>query len=136
MKRPKEKTIDDLIFAFIVSKYINSNAIVLANNLSTVGIGVGQTNRLDSAVQAIERMKNNFKKINPVMASDGFFPFPDIVKLCSRNNISAIIQPGGSKNDDAVIKAANKNKSVIGKKRRLFIFNSFIKCSIILFGHI
>ena len=54
-------------------------------------------------------MKSNFKKSNPVLASDGFFPFPDIVKLCSKNNISGIIQPGGSKNDESVIEESNKN---------------------------
>ena len=82
-----------MIFGFIVSKFVNSNAIVLANNLSTLGIGVGQTNRLYSAKQAIKSMKNNFKNSKAIMASDGFFPFPDIVKICSKNNIIAIIQP-------------------------------------------
>ena len=101
---------DDMIFGFIVAKFLNSNAIVLAKNLSTVGIGVGQMNRLESAKQAIKQMKSNFKKCIPVMASDGFFPFPDIVKLCSKNNVKGIIQPGGSKNDQEVIDTANKNK--------------------------
>ena len=54
-KKPNDKLVEDMIFAFTVSKYLNSNAIVLANNLSTVGIGVGQTNRLDAAKQAINR---------------------------------------------------------------------------------
>ena len=49
-------------------------------------------------------------RYNPVLASDGFFPFSDIVKLCSKNNIKGIIQPGGSKNDKEVIDVANKNK--------------------------
>ena len=80
--KPKPKMIEDMLFAFTVSKYLNSNAIVLANNLSTVGIGVGQTSRLDSAMQALKKMNLNFKKTASVMASDGFFPFPDIVKLC------------------------------------------------------
>ena len=67
-------------------------------------------NRLESAKQAIKQMKSNFKECSPIMASDGFFPFPDIVKLCSKNNIKGIIQPGGSKNDQEVIKVANENK--------------------------
>ena len=94
---------------FIVSKFLNSNAIVLAENQATIGIGVGQTNRLDAARQAIRRMRSNFKGSKPVMASDGFFPFSDIIKLCSKNKINGIIQPGGSKNDKDVIKAANKH---------------------------
>ena len=83
---------------------------VLAKKLSTVGIGVGQTNRIDSAKQAIQRMKNNFGHVGAVMASDGFFPFPDIVKICSKNNIKNIIQPGGSLNDNLVIEEAKKQK--------------------------
>ena len=92
-----------MIFSFIIAKYLNSNAIVLAQNQATVGIGVGQMNRLEAAKQAIKQMKSK-KKYNPVLASDGFFPFSDIVKLCSRNNIKGIIQPGGSKNDKEVIR--------------------------------
>ncbi len=109
-KKPKKDEINDLIFAFTVSKFVNSNAIVLAKKLSTVGIGVGQTNRIDSAKQAIQRMKNNFGQVGAVMASDGFFPFPDIVKICSKNNIKNIIQPGGSLNDNLVIEEAKKQK--------------------------
>ena len=108
--KPTASEKDDMIFSFIVAKYLNSNAIVLAQNLTTVGIGAGQMNRLESAKQAIKQMKSNFKKCIPVMASDGFFPFPDIVKLCSKNNIKGIVQPGGSKNDREVIKVANENK--------------------------
>ena len=107
---PSDKEKKDMIFSFIISKYLNSNAIVLAQNQATVGIGVGQMNRLEAAKQAIKQMKSNFKKYNPVLASDGFFPFSDIVKLCSRNNIKGIIQPGGSKNDKEVIDVANENK--------------------------
>ena len=98
-----------MIFGFIVAKYINSNAIVLTKNLTTLGIGIGQTNRLASAKQAIEHMKKKFPKTKAILASDGFFPFPDIVKLCSKNNILAIIQPGGSRNDELIIKEAEKN---------------------------
>jgi phosphoribosylaminoimidazolecarboxamide formyltransferase/IMP cyclohydrolase len=108
-KKVNKQVLDDLIFGFIVSKFVNSNAIVLANNLSTLGIGVGQTNRLDSARQAIKSMKNNFKNSKAVMASDGFFPFPDIVKICSKNNIIAIIQPGGALKDDLIVEIADKH---------------------------
>ncbi len=108
-KKVNDKHLEDMIFGFIVAKYINSNAIVLTKNLATVGIGIGQTNRLASAKQAIEQMKKNFPKIQALLASDGFFPFPDIVKLCAQNNISGIIQPGGSINDKLVIEEAEKN---------------------------
>ena len=60
-------------------------------------------------VKRKEQMKKNFSKTDAILASDGFFPFPDIVKLCSKNNISGIIQPGGSLNDELVIKEAEKN---------------------------
>ena len=76
-----------MIFGFIVAKYVNSNAIVLSKNLTTTGIGVGQTNRLASAKQAISQMKKNFKNTKAILASDGFFPFPDIVKLCAKNKV-------------------------------------------------
>lgn len=109
-KNPSKNDIDDMIFAFTVAKHVNSNAIVLASNLSTLGIGVGQTSRIDSTIQAISKMKKNFKNSNPVLASDGFFPFPDIIKLCSANNIKGIIQPGGSLNDKIVIESANENQ--------------------------
>ena len=108
-KKVSDKHLEDMIFGFTVAKYINSNAIVLCKNLSTLGIGIGQTNRLASAKQAIEQMKKNFSKTRAILSSDGFFPFPDIVKLCSKNNISGIIQPGGSINDELVIEEAEKN---------------------------
>jgi len=109
-KIPSKKLLNDMIFAYTVSKYLNSNAIVVAQNLSTVGIGSGQTSRLDSAELAIKRMRKIGKTKNVVMASDGFFPFPDIVKLCAKNMIYWIIQPGGSKNDSSVIEMSNKKK--------------------------
>ena len=71
-KKISKKQLEDMVFGFIVAKYINSNAIVLSNNLATVGIGVGQTNRLASANQAIAQMKKNFKNTKAILASDGF----------------------------------------------------------------
>ena len=99
-----------MTFAFTVSKFVNSNAIVIVKNLSTIGIGIGQTNRIDSARQAIKKAIKNFPRSTSVLASDGFFPFPDIVKICSKNNIKGIIQPGGSINDDKVIEEAKRHK--------------------------
>ena len=108
--KPSQRVIDDMTFAFTVSKFVNSNAIVIVKNLSTIGIGGGQTNRIDSTRQAIKKAVKNFPKSRAVLASDGFFPFPDIVKICSKNNIEGIIQPGGSINDDKVIEEARKHR--------------------------
>ena len=94
---------------------MNSNAIVLVKNKKTISLSSGQTSRVEAARIAINKFQMNDVKIikklgNIVLASDGFFPFPDIIELCSQNKISAIIQPGGSINDDKVIELANKNE--------------------------
>ena len=83
-KKVNNKHLEDMIFGFIVAKYVNSNAIVLVKNLSTLGIGIGQTNRLASAKIAMEQMKKNFPKAKAILASDGFFPFPDIVNYVQK----------------------------------------------------
>ena len=104
------RQIRDMLFGFTICKYINSNAIVLVERGKVLGIGVGQTNRLDSTIQAIKRgLKKSINKKSITLASDGFFPFPDIIQLCKKHSISSIIQPGGSIKDDAIIKEANKN---------------------------
>ena len=109
-RKPTQNEINDVVFANNVCKYVNSNAIVIVKNFTTLGIGGGQTNRIDSASHAIERMKKNKNlKKNLILASDGFFPFPDIIELCKSNSISTIIQPGGSKNDQQVIDSCNRN---------------------------
>ena len=96
-------------FAFKVCKYTKSNAIVLVNNKSTVGIGSGQPSRLDSCKiasgKALEFSPE--KIINSVAASDAFFPFPDGIEQLIEVGVKAIIQPGGSINDKKVIEAAN-----------------------------
>ena len=112
-KKVNNLTIKELLFAFTVTKYVNSNAIVISKNHTTLGIGCGQTNRLDASLQAMCRSNSNLKKLsdkqNIVLASDGFFPFPDIVKACKKNKISSIIQPGGSKKDLEIIKESEKS---------------------------
>ena len=99
-----------MIFAFNICKFVKSNAIVLANSKSTIGIGAGQPSRLDScniaSNKALQFMPE--KIINSVAASDAFFPFPDGVKELIRVGVKAIIQPGGSINDKKIIKAANE----------------------------
>lgn len=98
----------DLVFAFTVCKHVKSNAIVVAKDEATLGIGAGQTNRVGSAKIALAQAGE--KARGAVLASDGFFPFPDTVELAAQYGISAIIQPGGSVRDDAVFAGARKHK--------------------------
>src|SRR3954471_14488875 len=108
-RKPSEQEWGELLFAWKVCKHVRSNAIVMAANLGTVGIGAGQMSRVDSVRIAIE--KANAAELgldNAVMASDAFFPFPDGPQLAFDAGIRAVIQPGGSKNDQATIDACNK----------------------------
>ena len=97
-------------FAFNICKFVKSNAIVLVNNKSTIGIGSGQPSRLDSCKIASNKALNFLpeKIINSVAAADAFFPFPDGIEELIRVGVKAIIQPGGSLNDAKVIETANK----------------------------
>ena len=114
-KKPSSEQLNNLIFAFNVCRYVKSNAIVIANNQSTLGIGSGQPNRLDSCKIAIEKMNkfrpNNFE--NSVAASDAFFPFVDGIEKLVQAGISAIIQPYGSIRDKEIIKFANQTNTVL-----------------------
>ncbi len=105
---PKKSEIQDLLFAFKVCRYVKSNAIVIAKSGATLGLGMGQTSRVDSCETAFRRAGKRAK--GAVLASDGFFPKPDSIALAKRYGISAIIQPGGSVQDEAVIQAANHAK--------------------------
>ena len=102
----------DALFAFNISKYVKSNAIVLCNSFSTIGIGAGQPSRLDSCKIAINKAKQfQSKKIkNSVAASDAFFPFTDGIKVLIKAGVKTIIQPGGSIRDQEVINEANRAK--------------------------
>ncbi len=92
---------DDLIFANLVCKHLKSNAIALVKNKQLVGKGCGQTSRIDSLRQSVEKAKQfNFDLKGAVMASDAFFPFNDCVKLGHEAGIAAFIQPGGSIRDN------------------------------------
>lgn len=98
--------------AWLVCKHVKSNAIVLAKDDMTIGIGAGQMNRIDAARHAIAHAAK-VKGIGDgaqgsVMASDAFFPFPDVVEAAGAAGISVIVQPGGSIRDDASIEAANR----------------------------
>jgi phosphoribosylaminoimidazolecarboxamide formyltransferase/IMP cyclohydrolase len=92
---------EDLIFANLVCKHLKSNAIALVKNKQLIGKGCGQTSRIDSLRQAIEKARQfDFDLINAVMASDAFFPFNDCVKMGDEAGITAFIQPGGSIRDN------------------------------------
>ncbi len=108
--KPTDKELDDLIFAFKICKFVKSNAIVIAKNNKTLGIGAGQTNRLASSKIACENANQFFANEikGSVAASDAFFPFADGLSELIKIGIKAVIQPGGSIKDDEVIAAADK----------------------------
>ena len=110
--KPNNKELAEIEFAFNVCKYIKSNAIVLSNNFSTIGVGAGQPSRLDSCRIAIQKAKQfqTSKIKNSVAASDAFFPFADGVNTLIKAGVKTIIQPGGSIRDREVINAADKAK--------------------------
>ncbi len=103
---PTEEEWKDLTFAWRVVKHVKSNAIVLAREGQTVGIGAGQMSRVDSVKIAI--MKARIPTRDSVLASDAFFPFPDGVEEGARAGVRAVIQPGGSIRDKEVIRAADR----------------------------
>ncbi|MEG1394772.1 MAG: bifunctional phosphoribosylaminoimidazolecarboxamide formyltransferase/IMP cyclohydrolase, partial [Clostridia bacterium] len=104
--QPTEQQIEDMIFAMKVVKHTKSNAIVVAKNKVILGIGCGQVNRIRATKQAIEHSLVDTK--GAVLASDAFFPFEDCVEEANRGGIAAIMQPGGSKNDQQSIDACDK----------------------------
>lgn len=103
---PSEKEMEDMKFALKVCKHIKSNAIVLAKDKQTLGIGPGQVNRIWAVENSIKQ--SNFDTKGSVLASDAFFPFDDCVEAAAKAGITAIIQPGGAKGDEASIAMANK----------------------------
>tara|TARA_X000001036_G_scaffold203298_1_gene190949 strand:+ start:288 stop:1829 length:1542 start_codon:yes stop_codon:yes gene_type:complete len=114
--KPDKKTFDNLLFAFNVCRFVKSNAIVLADNSSTVGIGSGQPSRLDSCKIAINKMKQfqNLQISNKIVAaSDAFFPFVDGIETLVQSGVSAVIQPSGSVRDKEIIKFADQTGTVL-----------------------
>lgn len=101
---PTDEQIEDLIFANIVCKHLKSNTIVLARNRQLLGMGCGQTSRVDALKQAIIKARAfGFDLEGAVMASDAFFPFPDCVEIADEAGIVAVTQPGGSiKDQDSI----------------------------------
>jgi len=108
-KKPSSSQLNSMKFAFNICKFVKSNAIVLANGKSTIGIGAGQPSRLDSCKIASQKALRFVpgKVRNSVAASDAFFPFSDGIEELVEVGVEAIIQPGGSINDKKVIEAAN-----------------------------
>ncbi len=120
-KNESLKNIKDLIFALKVVKHLKSNAVVLSKNEQTIGLGHGQTNRVDALKFAIKNQKAYFKKKSFVCASDGFFPFTDSIRILKNNGCTIIAQPSGSINDEKIISFANKSQiSLYFTKNRLF----------------
>ena len=108
--QPTEQQLQDLMFAWIVAKFVKSNAIVYAANGQTIGVGAGQMSRINSArIAAIKAEHAGLSVQGSVMASDAFFPFRDGIDNAGQAGIAAIIQPGGSIRDDEVIAAADEH---------------------------
>jgi phosphoribosylaminoimidazolecarboxamide formyltransferase/IMP cyclohydrolase len=119
-QQPSPELYRELEFAWVVSKHVKSNAVVLTREGQTVGIGAGQMNRVGAVQIAIQQAKEQAQ--GAVAASDGFFPFADSVTLLVQAGIRAIIQPGGSIRDQESIDAANQSNIVmIHTGRRHFL---------------
>ncbi|MEF9986922.1 MAG: bifunctional phosphoribosylaminoimidazolecarboxamide formyltransferase/IMP cyclohydrolase [Bacteroidales bacterium] len=109
-KQPRPNEIDDLLFANKLVKHSKSNAIVLVKGKQLLASGIGQTSRVDSLKQAIQKAKSfNFSLNGAVMSSDAFFPFADCVEIAAAEGIKTVIQPGGSIRDNDSVEYCNKN---------------------------
>ncbi|CAM3463763.1 bifunctional phosphoribosylaminoimidazolecarboxamide formyltransferase/IMP cyclohydrolase [Marinicrinis lubricantis] len=106
-RKPTEEELKQLLFAWKVVKHVKSNAIVLAKDNMTIGVGAGQMNRVGAAKIAIEQAGE--QAVGSVLASDAFFPMGDTLELAAKAGIKAVIQPGGSIKDEESIKVANEN---------------------------
>ncbi|KRM78426.1 bifunctional phosphoribosylaminoimidazolecarboxamide formyltransferase IMP cyclohydrolase [Lapidilactobacillus dextrinicus DSM 20335] len=107
-KQPTEKQLKAMLFAQTAVKYVKSNAIVVAQDGQTLGIGAGQPNRIDSVKIAIEHAQTKAGFADAVLASDAFFPMADSVEYAAKHGISALVEPGGSIRDQDSIKKANE----------------------------
>ena len=113
-KKPSQNIMKNLLFAFNIARYVKSNAIILAANGTTVGIGSGQPSRLDSCQIAINKNKKFLNiKDDLIAASDAFFPFIDGFEKLVQSGVQAIIQPSGSIRDKEIIKFANETNTIL-----------------------
>ena len=109
--KPNESELKDLIFAMKVAKHVKSNAIVLAKNKMTLGIGAGQMSRVVSTKIALMKAKEEgLDVLGCALASDAFFPFRDNIDFAATGGIKHVIQPGGSVRDQEVIDAINEHE--------------------------
>ena len=104
--KPSDEQLAELRFAWKISRYVKSNAIVLVNGRTLVGVGAGQMSRVDSVEIAVR--KAGPRAVGSVLASDAFFPFGDSIPVAATAGVTAVIQPGGSRRDDDVIAACNR----------------------------
>ena len=104
-REPTDAELESLLFAWRACKHVKSNCILLARGTKTVGIGAGQMSRVDSCIIAARKAGERAK--GSVLASDAYFPFPDGIEIAGAAGVSAVIQPGGSVNDQPVIDAAD-----------------------------
>lgn len=111
--KPSWAMLDDMNFGWKIVKHVKSNAIVIVKDGVTVGVGAGQMNRVGSAKIALEQAHSNKKYEDLVLASDGFLPFDDTVKLAADNGVVAIVQPGGSIRDEECLEAARQRGIVM-----------------------
>ena len=108
--KPDSNDINDLLFAMKVAKHVKSNAIVIAKDEMTLGIGAGQMSRVISTKIAFMKAKEEKLDVKDcVLASDAFFPFRDNIDIAANEGVKHIIQPGGSVKDDEVIAAADEH---------------------------
>ena len=121
-EQPDEHLWGDLLFAWRICKHVNSNAIVIANDLQTLGVGAGQMSRVESVKIALDKAREQEHSLEgAVLASDAFFPFPDGPQLALEAGVKAIVQPGGSKRDDEVVAAVDKaGGTIVFAPRRHF----------------
>lgn len=109
-KAPTESELADLVFAAKCGKHLKSNTIALVRDRQLIGMGCGQTSRVDALKQAIAKAGQfGFNLEGAVMASDAFFPFPDCVEIAHKAGVTAVVQPGGSINDHLSIDYCNEN---------------------------
>jgi phosphoribosylaminoimidazolecarboxamide formyltransferase/IMP cyclohydrolase len=118
-RQPTEQEWGDLLFGWRVAKHTKSNAIILAKDLMTVGVGAGQMSRVDSANLAVNRAR--FSLEGCAVASDAFFPFPDALEVCANAGATCVIHPGGSKRDDeSLALAEERGMAMVVTGRRHF----------------
>ena len=113
-KKPSDDQLKLFSIGMRLIKYVKSNAIILINNDQLIGLGAGQTSRIDSVKLAIDKaLENNFDLNGSILASDAFFPFTDGLEFAFKSGIDAIVQPGGSINDSKIIDFANKQNMIM-----------------------